>query len=53
MYVGRLLGRVSGDLSVDDPLTVDRYEIKHEECTLIRAADATEYRKHYYWFKKR
>jgi len=50
---GRLLARVFSDLSVDDPLAIDRYEIEREERIQTRFSDGTEFRKHYYCFKKR
>jgi hypothetical protein len=46
MLAGRLLGRVFSNLSADDPLTIDRYEIKHEERTQTRSSDGTKYGKH-------
>jgi len=53
MLAGRLLGRVFSSHADNDALTIDRYEVTHEERALIRPSDGMEYRKHYYWFKKR
>ena len=50
---GRLLARVFGALSANDPLMIDRYEIEREERIQARPSDGAEFRKHYYWFKKR
>jgi hypothetical protein len=53
MLAGRLLGRVFRDLSVKESLMIDRYKIEREERIQTRPSDGGEFRKHYYWFKKR
>jgi hypothetical protein len=53
MLAGRLLGRVFSNLADNGALNIDRYEVTHDERIQTRPSDGAEFRKHYYWFKKR
>ena len=49
---GRLLGRVFSDVSTNEELAIDRYEIKRESIAKKRD-DGGDYTQHCYWFSKR
>src|SRR5262249_36380678 len=54
MYAGRLLGRLFGDLSTDEPLKIDRHQVTYDTRKQYRPPrEGGDYLKRYYWFARR
>jgi len=54
MHAGRLLARLFRDVSLNETLSIDRYEIEHESRKQSRLpASGGDFFKQFYWFRKR
>jgi hypothetical protein len=54
MYAGRLLARLFRDVSLNETLSIDRYEIERESRKQSRPpASGGDFSKQFYWFRKR